>query len=149
MKNLPVDKVIPEEYHCNTWFCKIFDHWLSPLGNWNEPVPYPEHRKKQAEESWLHPWLYWHIRNPFHNFCHYWIGITPRGNRYEWILPESAGWVRVVVPPHSQWQYSFWTRKDRQIKLPFWNYDGDIWQFYIGWLRRGNFGMALRKKEHK
>lgn len=36
MKNLPIDKLIPEEYHCKGTFCKIFSHWLNPFGNWNE-----------------------------------------------------------------------------------------------------------------
>lgn len=144
-----MSRIIPEEYHCKGWFCKAFSHWLNPLGNWNEPLPYPEHRKQQAEQSWLPPAVWWNLRNPFHNFCHYWVGITPRGQRYEWIDPEEKGWVRVKVPAHSLWQYSFWTRKGSKIKLPHWYYNGEEWEFYIGWLSRGNFGMALRKRENK
>lgn len=147
MKDLPIDRVIPEEYHCKGKFCEFFSHYLNPLGNWEEPMPFPEHRRKQAEESWLPAGLYWLIRNPFSNFCHHWIGITPLGPRYCWILPEAAGWIRTVNPQKGPWQYSYWSKPNSWFKLPFLNFDNDNWQFYIGWLSRGNFGMALRKKE--
>ncbi len=147
MQKLPVDKVIPEEYRCKGWFCKMFSHWLNPFGNWNEPMPYPEIRKVQAEKSWLPAGVWWNLRNPFHNFCHYWIGITPLGNRYEWIIPESAGWIRSTEDYKDNWSYSYWKKEGSRFKLPFWNYTGTSWQFYIGWLSRGNFGIALRKTE--
>jgi hypothetical protein len=145
MKSLPIDKLIPEEYHCKNMFCKIFSHWLNPFGNWNEPLPYPEHRKFEASQQWLPPSVWWNIRNPFHNFCHYWIGITPLGPRYAWILPEANGWVR--EPDYKvtrTWSFSRW-KKSGRISLPFAHNLGSNWEFYIGWLSRGNFGMALRK----
>lgn len=135
--------VIPERYQCSNWLCTYFSHYLNPLGNWNEPLPYPEHRKVEAEQSILPPSIWWLIRNPFHNFCHYWVGITPLGNRYEWLEPELNGWERIVGPNDKKWQYSYW--KKGNIKLPFWNYEGNSWQFYIGWLSRGNFGIAFRR----
>lgn len=145
MKNLPIDKLIPEEYHCKGKFCLIFNHYLSPFGNWEEPMPFPEKRRLEAEKSWLPPGVWWNLRNPLHNFTHRFIGITPLGNRYEWILPESNGWIRIVNDIVGNWQYSYWTKPNSKIKLPFWNFDNGKWQFYIGWLSRGNFGMALRK----
>lgn len=148
MKDLPIDRIIPEEYHCKSKLCEFWSGWWNFMGNWNEPMPFPEHRRKQAEESWLPPIIWWQIfRNPLHNFCHYWIGITPLGPRYCWILPEAAGWVRTTNPQKGPWQYSYWSKPNSWFKLPFLNFDNDNWQFYIGWLSRGNFGMALRKKE--
>jgi hypothetical protein len=131
-------KVIPEEYHCQSWFCKLWAHWLNPLGNWNEPLPYPKKRKLQAEDQWLPPAIWWAIRNPFHNFNHYWIGIVPRNNRYEWYKPEDNGWTR-----HENGNWSWWSKPWRLI-LPYYRVDGS-WTFYFGWLSRGNFGIALRK----
>jgi hypothetical protein len=143
MKNLPVEKVIPPEYQCKSVSCKIFSHWLNPFGNWNEPLPFPEKRKLEAQQSWLPPFIYWNLRNPFHNFCHYWIGITPLGKRYEWIIPESNDWIRTTNNIVGNRQYSYWSKG--LIKLPFFNYDNGKFQFYIGWLSRGNFGLAFRK----
>ncbi len=135
--------ITPVEYQCKTKLCEIYNHWLNPIGNWNEPLPYPEKRKLEAEKSWLHPVIWWNLRNLFHNFNHYWIGITPLGQRYQWITPESKGWIRVTNLTIKHWQYSYWT--NGKIKLPFWNYTNGNREFYIGWLRRGNFGIAFRK----
>lgn len=146
MKQLPVEKITPVEYQCKTKLCLFFSHWLNPFGNFSEPLPFPEKRKIEAEKSWLPPVIWWNIRNPLHNWNHFWIGITPLGNRYEWILPESNGWKRTVNDIKGNWQHSYWSKPHR-ISLPFWNFDNGNWQFYIGWLSRGNFGMAFRKKE--
>lgn len=145
MKNLPVEKVTPEEYRCKTKLCLIFSHWLNPFGNWHEPCAYPEKRRLEAEKSWLPPAIWWNLRNPFHNWNHFWIGICPRNNnRYEWILPESNGWIREANYKRvGNWDISRW--KKGKITLPFAYKKGNTWEFYIGWLSRGNFGMALRK----
>lgn len=137
-------ELIPESYRCSSTFCKLYNHWLNPLGNYNEPNPYPEKRKLEAQQSFLHPNLWWAIRNPFHNFCHYWIGITPIGKMHEWIEPQERGWTRITKPISLTRSYSYWSRGS--IKLPIFNYDNGKVQFYIGWLSRGNFGMAFRKK---
>lgn len=135
--------IIPEEYHCTNWFCKLYNHYLNPFGNWNEPLPYPIYNKIAADESFLPPIIWWNLRNPFHNFCHYWVGITPLGERYEWLEPEYNGWIRVNNDSNSNWMYSYWLKG--KIKLPFWEYNNGRINGYIGWLRRGNFGLALRK----
>lgn len=137
-------KIISPEYHCKSWFCRAFSHWLNPLGNWNEPLPYPEKRAIQASESWMPDSVWWNLRNPFHNFNHYWIGITPLGNRYEWLEPSDNGWVResdAVVGEH--YHISYWTRG--RIKLPIFKWKNYGWEFYVGWMDRGNFGIAFRR----
>jgi len=140
-----MSEFIPVEYQCSSKFCKIYNHWLNPFGNYNEPNPYPEKRRIEANNSILHPNLWWAIRNPFHNFCHYWIGVTPLGQMCEWITLEERGWVHNTNPINGNWQYSYWTKPNSKIKLPFWNFDNGKWQIYFGWLSRGNFGLAFRK----
>jgi len=103
------------------WF-HIFNHWLNPLGNWHEPLAFPEENAKSAKDSILHPWLWWMIRNPLHNFSHFWIGITPVGKKYEWIKPEENGWRK-----EGKW----WKKKNR---IPLFRYNG-----VVGWQSRGNF----------
>jgi hypothetical protein len=136
-------KIIPKEYQCKGWFCRLFSHWLNPFGNWNEPLPYPKKRKIQADESWIPNCIWWNLRNPFHNFTHYWIGIVPLGKQYEWYTPEYSGWVRysnTVIGKN--YSISFW--KKGFVKLPIINYNNGKLEFYIGWMSRGNFGIALR-----
>ena len=133
-------KVVPEEYHCKTWFCKVWNHWSNPLGNWNEPTPYPEKRKVQADEAKLPNELWWALRNPFHNLNHYVLGIVPKGERYEWYKPEDNGWERVTKED----SIVSWWKKEGRIPLPYILING-AWTFYIGWMSRGNFGIALRK----
>ena len=102
------------------WF-RAWNHWLNPLGNYHEPLPYPEVRDDDARKSWLHPAVWWALRNPFHNLTHFWIGITPVGPRYAWVSPEEAGWVKRDTVWEKGW-----------IVLP--RYSGTI-----GWQSRGNF----------
>jgi len=135
-------KIIPSTYRCRGWWCRAFSHWLNPLGNWSEPLPYPKKRKVQADAQWLPNWVWWNLyRNPLHNFCHYWIGITPRGPRYQWFRPEANGWVRTEPRNGLSWWH-----KARRLSLPYYRVDG-TWTFYIGWTDRGNFGIALRRNK--
>lgn len=132
-------KVIPEEYHCKGWFCQAWNHWINPLGNWHEPLPYPEKRKVQADASWVPNGVWWTIlRNPFHNLCHVYLGILPIKGRYEWYAPEDNGWRR-IEGKHLSWWVKAW-----RIPLPYFKVEGG-WTFYIGWMSRGSFGMAFRR----
>ena len=124
---------------CRSRLCLIWHHWLNPLGNWNEPNPTPGKRRVQAAESKLPAGLWWALRNPLHNFNHYWIGITPIGEHGAWRQPYENGWTR-----HDAKGYSYWQKG--RIKLPIYKWTGKRWEGYIGWMSRGNFGMALRRK---
>lgn len=125
------------------WF-KIWNSPWNPLGNWHEPLPFPEKRDDEAPNGQYLKWLYWSVRNPLHNWGHFWIGICPVGKRYEWISPEENGWVR-VIKSKSQ---AYWVKKNR-ISLPYFEVWKGDWQFYIGWKRRGTFAIALRRHRGK
>ncbi len=126
-------------------YFRLWNHWFNWLGNWHEPLPYPRKRHEQAEKSKLSPWLWWTLRNPFHNLFHFWLGITPIGERYEWITPEENGWERVNVSEY----LTLW-KKPKRIPLPHLDINffvfGKQYQFYAGWKSRGNLGFALRRR---
>jgi hypothetical protein len=132
-------RTTPSEYHCQGWFCRAFSHWLNPLGNWIEPLPYPEKRKLRADESWLPNPVWWFLRNPAVNLMSHWLGIMPVRGRYETWSPEDNGWTRIRVTD----RYSFWLKRNR-LPLPYYRIDGK-WTFYIGWRSSGAFGAALRR----
>ena len=140
MKEYLVERTTPEEYQCKTAWCKFYNHWANPFGNWIEPLPFPKKRADQAVKSFLPGWLYWTLRNPLHNFMSHYIGIIPIGPRYAWIRPEENGW-KLVEKSET---LSFWVKDKFHIPLPFYNHNGR-WTFYIGWTKRGNFGVAIRK----
>ena len=126
---------------CKSRLCKTWHSVWNPLGNVNVPKPFPAKRAKQAKESLLPDDLWWALRNPFHNFNHYWIGITPLGEDGEWRTPEEDGWTRVKI---SDTKY-VWKKPghiDRPIKY------GELfgYEWYAGWMKRGNFGLAFRRK---
>ena len=128
-------KTTPPKYQCRSWLCRAFNHWLNPLGNWIEPLPYPEKRKLQADASWLPNGLWWLVRNPAANLMSHWLGIMPIGNRYETLSPEDNGWERTE---------NGWWVKPWRLPLPYYRADGR-WTFYIGWRDSGAFGAALRR----
>jgi len=122
------------------WF-KVWNHWLNPLGNWHEPLPFPEKRDDEAPRNQYLKWLYWMARNPFHNCGHFWVGICPLGERYEWISPTERGWRRVLKE-----SFTLYWIKPHHISLPYYETWFGKWQFYIGWKSRGTFAMALRRQ---
>ena len=134
-------RTTPQEYQCKSWFCKVFSHWLNPLGNWIEPLPYPEKRKIQADESWLPNGLWWFLRNPAANLMSHWLGIMPVGERYQTLSPEDNGWTYDQITEN----YACWTKKNRP-SLRYYRVDGK-WTFYIGWRSSGAFGASLRRNK--
>ena len=87
MKTYPIERETPFEYRCTTWACRTWNHWLNPLGNWLEPLPYPTKNVLASKLSILPSPLWWALRNPFTNLAHFWLGIVPRGPRYCWVRP--------------------------------------------------------------
>jgi len=109
---------------------KLIEIWNSkwnPFGNYDDPIPPDWCFAKYGKLAWF----YWYfIRNPLHNFCHYWIGT---GN----------------YP--SEWKVWHSKRKWNLI-LPFFSYKGKKFEFYFGWRpkERGSqiFGIAFRKRKN-
>ena len=104
-------------------FLKIWNCKLNPFGNYDDPIPPEKYLKKFG---WF-AYLYWYfVRDPLHNFCHYWIGT---GN----------------YP--SEWKVWHSKRKWNLI-LPFFSFKYKWFEFYIGWRPRSSgsqiFGIALR-----
>ncbi len=80
----------------------------------------------------------WWLRNPFHNFTFYVIGLAD--------IPESDYTRRGRYPftnfnPYMGWNFTAITYK--WLWLPFISYEGEFGKFYIGWRDRGAFGFKL------
>lgn len=110
-----------------------FYNKLNPVwwfGNIDDPVPPAWYRTNSQHRVFL-----WHLRNPFHNFDHYVIGVTdkrfiryskyPDGNSR-----RKGGW-------------DFAVARRKLAVLPFASYQRGRFNFYLGWRERGNFGIKL------
>ena len=132
---------------------KTFSEPWNPFGNYHEPLAYPYKRQRDWEKSkWskiIPEWIWWNLRrNPFHNLTHFWLGITPKGNRYEWIAPECRGWRRELawdkVGNKARQELWVW-RKDGKWPRYHYKWWAFGWEGYIGTMSRGNFGAAFRR----
>jgi len=100
------------------------------FGNADDPVPPADYRPNGHLRSFR-----WHLRNPFHNFDFYIIGVadkeTVRSGRYpeSWSNPQGGGTMQVTAWKH--------------LRLPFIAYQRGRFNFYLGWRSRGNFGFKL------
>jgi hypothetical protein len=102
----------------------------SPLPEWWRPGEDEAVRK----QSWL-------MRNPFHNFTNYVIGVADRPTH------------RIGLNAHSVWNEHgpvnvAVTRAGPLLYLPMVSYRGFLVEGYLGWRERGNFGAALRRAQH-
>ena len=127
-------------------------------GRWHsvEMVPGPHKSKIRARDKWNPVWWFknsdepkppesyrphdkhrnfkWQLRNPFHNFTFFVIGVadkkTVRSGRY----PKEA------FKPQGGWNLA--VTKDKFLRLPFIAYSRGKkgFHFYCGWRPRGNFG---------
>jgi len=132
-------KVIAPEYRCKSKLCRLWNHWLNPLGAWIEPLPTPKKRAEQAKTSWLPAGVWWWLRNPAQNLMHHWLGIVPLGARYEWHDPRARGWAR-----ESGVNVSWWRKRSR-VSLPYYHRQWRRCECYAGWTSRGNLGFAFRR----
>lgn len=100
------------------------------IGNADDPEPPDWYRPgRQCRRT------RWHLRNPFHNFTFYVIGIADKdfertGTHPEHVFNPDGGWTRAVA------KYKCW-------RLPFVSCIRGDFKFYIGWRERGNFGLKL------
>ena len=100
------------------------------FGNIDDPVPPAWYRPDSRHRDFL-----WHLRNPFHNFDHYVIGIADKKFKRTSRQPDGAG------QPPGHWDFAVARRK--LAVLPFIGYHRDRFNFYLGWRERGNFGIKL------
>lgn len=113
------------------WYDKINPVWW--FGNIDDPIPPDEYRPRSKCRK-----LTFALRNPFHNFTFYVIGIADRR------FVKYGKYTEDVFDPHEGWNVvasrcgPFW--------LPFISYKRDHFKFYIGWRPNGNFGMKLNPK---
>lgn len=109
------------------WWVKNSD---DPLPWWWKPEAPLEVRRRT-----------WFLRNPFHNFTHYVIGITDRHHHRYGIDADSLwnenGRLNLAV-----------SRAGPFIYLPMVSYRGAWLEWYLGWRRKGSFGGALRRAQH-
>ena len=100
--------------------------WYKNSDDPEPPQDYKPHDKRRR--------LKWQLRNPFHNFTFYVIGVADkkamRSGRYPKETFRSRGGWNVAVTKH------------KLLRLPFISYcHGDKgFHFYCGWRPRGNFG---------
>jgi len=100
------------------------------IGNADDSEPPDWYRPgRRFRRTW------WGLRNPFHNFTFYVIGIADKdfdrtGTHPEHVFNPDGGWTRAVS------RYRCW-------RLPFVSYIRGDFKFYLGWRERGNFGVKL------
>jgi hypothetical protein len=116
-------------------FCdKINPVWW--FKNADEPVPPDWFAPGEKRRSFK-----WFVRNPFHNFTHYVIGIADktyvRSGRY----PEKVG------NPNNGWNFA--VAKYGLLRLPFISYRQEKFEFYFGWEVMGNFGIKFNINPHR
>ena len=100
------------------------------FGNIDDPVPPAWYRPNAKHRVFL-----WHLRNPFHNFDHYVIGIADKKFARTSRQSEDGS------PPRGHWDFAVARRK--LAVLPFVSYHRSRFNFYFGWRERGNFGIKL------
>ena len=100
------------------------------FGNIDDPKPpawyRPNNKHRQAK---------WHLRNPFHNFDHYVIGVADKKFARSGRYPERNS------NPTGGWDFEVARRK--LALLPFISYQRAKFNFYFGWREHGSFGIKL------
>jgi hypothetical protein len=110
-----------------------FYNKLNPVwwfGNIDDPIPPAWYRPDDK-----HRLAKWHLRNPFHNFDHYVIGVSDRKFVRSGRYPERNS------DPNGGWDFEVARRK--LALLPFASYQRGNFNFYFGWRERGDFGIKL------
>jgi len=101
------------------------------LGNSDEPEAPDWYKPNDPGRNWK-----WRLRNPFHNFTFYVIGIADQQFTRIGPHPES------VFNPDGGWSWAI--SRARLLPLPYLSYRRGDFQFYFGWRERGNFGIKLK-----
>ena len=103
------------------------------FGNIDDPVPPAKYRPDDPCRT-----PRWHLRNTFHNFTFYVIGIADKE------FERTGRYPAHVFNPRGGWNWA--VSKYRWWRLPFVSYGKGRFKFYCGWRNHGNFGMKLNLK---
>jgi hypothetical protein len=112
---------------------------LNPVwwfGNADDPVPPEWYRAGKSCRNFM-----WHMRNPFHNFDFYVIGIADKSSTRLGPFP------RQLSNPNGGWNWAVCRYK--WVRLPFVDYQRGRFEFYCGWRTAGNFGFKLNYQRKK
>lgn len=105
--------------------------WLentdSPLPDWWQPEAEQQKRLRS-----------WKRRNPLHNFTHYVIGVSDR-SFCRWGLRPADVWGPCGL--------NLAVLQTGPFVLPFVSLQTPWIEAYFGWRERGNFGIALRRRD--
>jgi hypothetical protein len=116
------------------WHQKINPAWW--FKNSADPLPPDWYRPGKRTRK-----MTWYVRNPFHNFDYYVIGVadhkTVRCGRY----PENN------MNPNGGWNFAATAYK--RLRLPFVSYEGRRIRFYLGWRESGDFGLKFNIKKKR
>lgn len=119
--------ITPKPKKISTW-SKFNPCWW--FGNMDEPTPPGWYRPEEKGRVFK-----WHLRNPFHNFAFYVIGIADKPHVRSGRYPLNIG------NPHGGWNFA--VAKYKLLRLPFLAYNRGGFDFYFGWRTAGNFGGKL------
>jgi hypothetical protein len=98
--------------------------------NADEPVPPDDYKPNDKRRIFK-----WNMRNPFHNFTYYVIGMADKP------FIRTGKHAAEVFNPEGGWNWA--VCKYRWVRLPFISYQKGSFKFYFGWRERGNFGIKL------
>ena len=89
------------------------------FGNADDPVPPTWFRPGEKNRATL-----WRMRNPFHNFTHYIIGVSDKD------ITRTGKYPGAVFAPGGGWNWAI--TRHRWLPLPFVSFDGNHGRFYFG-----------------
>jgi hypothetical protein len=108
-------------------------HKLNPVwwfGNADEPVAPDWYRPGRGCRNFM-----WHMRNPFHNFDFYVVGIVEKP------FTRVGRFADRISNPNDGWNWAVCRYK--RLRLPFIDFKRGGFEFYFGWRTGGAFGIKL------
>jgi hypothetical protein len=124
----------PAQPHRFSAWKKVNPIWW--FKNADDPVPPPSYRNGKCCRKFA-----WYVRNPFHNFDHYVIGIADKPFTRVGRFPDR------VANPNGGWNWA--VCRYRNLRLPFVDYHCGRFEFYFGWRNGGNFGVKLNFAQNR
>lgn len=100
------------------------------LGNLDDPEPPDDYLVGDSQRIEK-----WYLRNPFHNFTFYVIGIADQSFERQGLCPSD------VFNPNGGFNWAV-SKKD-WLRLPFISFENTALSTYFGWRNGGNFGIKL------